>query len=102
MNNEVYVVIFTYGFLGAVAWVLFTRSWSTVWRMSPPVGLALIWLVITFDTTQDNRYDPDLLIRPSSLAISDAALWSLPLALAVWMPLLGLALAIRKLFRSRA
>jgi len=101
MDNVGDAVILSYGILGAVAWFWFTRRWSVVWRMSPLVVFALIWVGFTLGTTHDGQYDPDLGIRLSFLTFADAAIWSLPISLAVWVPVVGLALVLRRLFRSR-
>jgi len=99
--NEGHAVILAYGILGASVWVWFTRHWSVVWRVLPVVVFALIWLAFTVDAARDSSFDPDLGVRLSSLAFGDAAIWTLPLSLAVWASLLGLALVLRRLFRSR-
>src|SRR6516225_9895760 len=101
MNNAGDAVILCDGMLGAVAWVWSTRRWTVVRRVLPLVVFALVWLVFTLGTMRDSRYDPDLGIRLSSLAFADAAIWFLPLALAVWVTLVGVVLLFRCLFRSR-
>jgi len=45
----------------------------------------MAWGVVTWTTSLDSRMDPDLGKPPSGLSLRDAALWSLPLALFVWL-----------------
>jgi hypothetical protein len=101
MDNVRNAVTISYGILGGVAWVWFTRRWSFAWRVLPLIGLALIWLAVTLHTTHDNRYDPDLGIRPSSLTFGGAAIWSFPLALVFWLPFMCLVLFARHAVRKR-
>ena len=42
-----------------------------------------VWIVATWTTLRETRVDVDLGIAPAELPLADAAVWSLPLALAV-------------------
>ena len=102
MNNAGDAVLLSYGILAGVAWLWFTRRWSVAWQVSLLLAFGLIWIALTFNTTHDSRYDPDLGVRLSSLTIPDAAFWSLPLAIALWMPVVAVVLFARRLVRRRS
>src|SRR5262245_35796217 len=89
-------VIISYGILGIAAYSWFTRRWSFLFRMALVVAFGFIWLVLAFHTTHDHTYDPDLGIRLSSLTFKDAAIWNLPLALAIWAPALCFTVLARR------
>jgi hypothetical protein len=44
----------------------------------------LVWSIVTWTAATDQRTDPDLGIATSRLPFWEAAVWSLPLSIAVW------------------
>jgi hypothetical protein len=98
--SDAYAVILSYSILGAFAWLWFTRTWSVTRRLVGVLAFVSIWSVATWHTTRDSNFDADLGIQPSSLTFPDAALWSLPLALALWLAFLAVVFILRRFRRS--
>ncbi len=49
------------------------------------LALIGVWGATTFVSLRETDVDPDLGIAPSSLSFLDAAMWSLPLSIIVWL-----------------